>query len=282
MVDYDITEGIPYTLSNPSTIPVYTPSDVAYDIAINGQPFFSATSDDSPYRRVTAQYRKQQYDQTREAGEQSLTGWWFRSQSSFHLGQGIKYFEPAQDESLRFQYTESKGVDVWTKGQATLIYDTDQGHVTTAAIEANGKPGQHLRSIKWTKSGNTYDGCLLMDGYDIDKVYPTITASVTNKALTSNVATLTATAHGFAVGMTVEVSGVDATFNGTYTITAVTANTFSYAKTATDVVSTPVSPAGTAFSNQTHAYGKINGAICVPRSTRVVPGSPSTLVAHQT
>ena len=26
MVDYDITEGIPYTLSNPSTIPVYTPS----------------------------------------------------------------------------------------------------------------------------------------------------------------------------------------------------------------------------------------------------------------
>jgi hypothetical protein len=248
----DITEGIPYTLSNPAGSTNFQATGVSYDIAINGLPFFLAASDDSPYRRVTAQYRKQQYDQTREAGEQSLTGWWFRSQSSFHLGQGIKYFEPAQDESLRFQYTESKGVDVWTKGQATLIYDTDPGHVTTAAIEANGKPGQHLRSIKWTKSGNTYDGCLLMDGYDIDKVYPTITASVTNKALTSNVATLTATAHGFAVGMTVEVSGVDATFNGTYTITAVTANTFSYAKTATDVVSTPVSPAGTAFSNQTH------------------------------
>jgi hypothetical protein len=66
------------------------------------------------------------------------------------------------------------------------------------------------------------------------------------------VATLTATAHGFAVGMTVEVSGVDATFNGTYTITAVTANTFSYAKTASNVTSTPVSPAGTAYSNQTH------------------------------
>ena len=248
----DITDPIPYPLSNPQSATQYNSTSEAYDVAINGQPYFLMSSDESPYRRVTAQYRKQQYDQTREAGEQSLTGWWFRSQSSFHLGQGIKYFEPAQDESLRFQYTESKGVDVWTKGQATLIYDTDQGHVTTAAIEANGKPGQHLRSIKWTKSGNTYDGCLLMDGYDIDKVYPTITASVTNKALTSNVATLTATAHGFAVGMTVEVSGVDATFNGTYTITAVTANTFSYAKTATDVVSTPVSPAGTAFSNQTH------------------------------
>jgi hypothetical protein len=250
----DITEGIPYTLSNPAGSTNFQATGVSYDIAINGLPFFLAASDDSPYRRVTAQYRKQQYDQTREAGEQSLTGWWFRSQSSFHLGQGIKYFEPAQDESLRFQYTESKGLDVWTKGQVTLIYDTDQGHNTTAVIEANGKPGQHLRSIKWTKSGNTYDGCLLMDGYDIDKVYPTITASVTNKALTSNVATLTtAAAHGFAAGMTVEVSGVDATFNGSYTITTVpTSTTFTYAKTASNVASTPVSPAGTAFSNQTH------------------------------
>ena len=248
----DITDPIPYPLSNPQSANQYTATNEAYDIAINGQPFFLMTSDDTPYRRVTAQYRKQQYDQTREAGEQSLTGWWFRSQSSFHLGQGIKYFEPAQDESLRFQYTESKGLDVWTKGQATLILDVDTGHQTTTAILGGDRPGQHLRSIQWTKSGNTYDGCLLLDGFDINKVYPTITASVTNKALTSNVATLTATAHGFSVGMTVDVSGVDATFDGSYTITAVTTNTFSYAKTATDVASTPVSPAGTATSNDTH------------------------------
>jgi hypothetical protein len=32
--------------------------------------------------------------------------------------------EPVQEESLRFQYTESKGVDVWTRGQATLLNDT--------------------------------------------------------------------------------------------------------------------------------------------------------------
>jgi N4-gp56 family major capsid protein len=63
--------------------------------------------------------------------------------------------------------------------------------------------------------------------------------SVTNKALTSNVATLTtAVAHGLGVGQVVTVSGVDSTFNGTYTITVVgTTTTFSYAKTATDVVS---------------------------------------------
>jgi len=63
--------------------------------------------------------------------------------------------------------------------------------------------------------------------------------SVTNKALTSNVATLTtAVAHGLGVGQVVTVSGVDSTFNGTYTITVVgTTTTFSYAKTASDVAS---------------------------------------------
>jgi hypothetical protein len=242
----DITDEIPYTLSNPAGSTNYQGTGVAYDIAINGLPFFLAASDDSPYRRVTAQYRKQQYDQTREAGEQSLTGWWFRSQSSFHLGQGIKYFEPAQDESLRFQYTESKGIDVWTKGQISLILDSDATHNTTADLNANLRPQQFLRSIQWKQLKNTgattyneFYGCLMLDGYDIDKIYPTITATVTNKALTSNVATLTTSAaHGLAVGMEIVVAGVDATFNGTYTIATVpTTTTLTYAKTAADVPS---------------------------------------------
>ena len=250
----DITEGIPYTLSNPAGSTTYSSTGEAYDIAINGLPFFLNSGDDTPYRRVTAQYRKQQIDQTREPGEQTLTGWWLRSQSSFHLGQGIKYFEPAQDESLRFQYTESKGVDVWTKGQATLILDTDQTHITETALLSYNRPGQHLRSIEWTKSGNTYGGCLMLDGFDIDKVYPTITASVTNKALTTNVATLTtAAAHGLCVGMQITVAGVDATFNGDYKVATVpSTTTFTYAKTASDVASTPVSPAGSVTSSVIH------------------------------
>ena len=250
----DITEGLPYSLSNPAGSTTYSSTGEAYDIAINGLPFFLNSGDDTPYRRVTAQYRKQQIDQTREPGEQTLTGWWLRSQSSFHLGQGIKYFEPAQDESLRFQYTESKGVDVWTKGQATLILDTDQTHITETALLSYNRPGQHLRSIEWTKSGNTYGGCLMLDGFDIDKVYPTITASVTNKALTTNVATLTtAAAHGLCVGMQITVAGVDATFNGDYKVATVpSTTTFTYAKTASDVASTPVSPAGSVTSSVIH------------------------------
>jgi N4-gp56 family major capsid protein len=63
--------------------------------------------------------------------------------------------------------------------------------------------------------------------------------SVTNKALTTNVATLTtAVAHGLGVGQVVTVSGVDSVFNGTYTITVVgSTTTFSYAKINADVSS---------------------------------------------
>lgn len=64
--------------------------------------------------------------------------------------------------------------------------------------------------------------------------------TITNKRITSDVATLTtATAHGFYIGTSVIVSGVDATFNGTYTVTNVTSDTtFSYDKVNDDVAQT--------------------------------------------
>jgi len=74
--------------------------------------------------------------------------------------------------------------------------------------------------------------------------------AVTNKALTSNVATLTATAHGFAVGDTVYVNIGDAVFDGTYVITAVTANTFDYARTNANVASTAATGTATGATSQ--------------------------------
>jgi hypothetical protein len=257
----DITEGLVYSLSNPAGSTNYSATGEAYDVAIAGLPFFLLNSDDSPYRRVTAQYRKQQIDQSREPGEQTLTGWWLRSQSSFHYGQGIKFFEPIQDESLRFQYTESKGVDVWTKGQATLLKSCDTQHLTTGGIRTDGRPWQMMRSIQWDKNSITFNGVLLADEYDVDKIFPKITVSINNKALTTNVATLTTTAaHGLCTGMEIVITGVDATFNGTYTITGVpTTTTFTYAKTASNVPSAAVSPVGTGVAEVIHFIDYTSG-----------------------
>jgi hypothetical protein len=78
--------------------------------------------------------------------------------------------------------------------------------------------------------------------------------TVSNKALVSNVATLTTSAtHAMSVGTVVDISGVDSTFNGQYTITAVTSNTFSYAKTAGNVSSTSASGSATYYTSTSTA-----------------------------
>jgi hypothetical protein len=100
----------------------------------------------------------------------------------------------------------------------------------------------------WAGEIGVYEGVKFIESPRCEQAYGNVARSVTNKALTSDVATLTSTAHGFEVGDTVAVTGVDATFNGTFTITAKTADTFSYAKIATNVTSAAVSPAGTARS----------------------------------
>ena len=162
----DITDAIPYPLSNPTGSQSYAATGVAFDVAFGGLPFFLTTSDENPYRRVTAQYRKNQVDMSREPGEQTLTGWWLRSQSSFHLGQGIKFFEPQQDESLRFQFTYGKGCDVWTKGQITLLKDVNSYSSVTNGLQTNKRPYQSTRSIRYSNK----DAVLVWDGYKIDKV----------------------------------------------------------------------------------------------------------------
>jgi hypothetical protein len=70
--------------------------------------------------------------------------------------------------------------------------------------------------------------------------------AISNKQLTSNIATLTTSAaHGANIGDTITVSGVDSTFNGVYYIDNVpSTTTLTYAKEATNVPSTAVSPTG--------------------------------------
>lgn len=122
---FDIRLALPFALSGPSssaTAPYEDPLN-AYTFAIGGIPFLSAVSRDDPAVIKNAEFRKQQVDQGLEPGEQSLTGWWARSQLSFHGGAGLKYSDPALDESAPFRFEDSRGVDVWTPGQVTLLPD---------------------------------------------------------------------------------------------------------------------------------------------------------------
>ena len=165
----DITEGIPYNLSNPTSASRnFQLTGESYDVSIGGLPFYIMSSDETPYRRQTAQYRKQQIDQTNEAGEQTLTGWWLRSQSSFHAGSGINFYDPAAGETVQYRFADSHGVNVWNKGEVTLLKNVVDEHITTGAVTGTDHqhPNQHTRSIQWSGT----EGVLLHDEYDVDKI----------------------------------------------------------------------------------------------------------------
>jgi hypothetical protein len=90
-------------------------------------------------------------------------------------------------------------------------------------------------------TGNANQGDALDLGFvgEFANAISTITKTVSNKALASNVATLTTSAtHGFSVGDIAVVTGVDATFNGTHYVTGVpTTTTFTFAKENANVTS---------------------------------------------
>jgi hypothetical protein len=115
-----------------SSSSIWTNTDVSFDVAVGGMPFIYAVSDERPYIRQTAPYRKDQFDNNQEPGEQSLTGWWIRSQSSFHSGTGIKFYDPAAGEITAHRFADSRNVDVWTKGQVTLLKETNNAAAATA------------------------------------------------------------------------------------------------------------------------------------------------------
>jgi hypothetical protein len=151
---------------------IWQNSGIAYDVAIAGIPFFVGIKDERPYERATAPFRKEQFDSQTNPGEQSLTGWWLRSQNSFHTGEGINFYDPLSNpyattiSTNSYRVAEVRGVDIWTAGEVTLLNDVTEGHDTTETVFPNKRAGQTMRSIQW--SGN--NGVLLHDGYDVDRI----------------------------------------------------------------------------------------------------------------
>lgn len=152
---------------------IWQNTGIAYDCAIAGLPFFMGINDQRPYERGTAPFRKQQFDSQRDPGEQSLTGWWLRSQSSFHAGEGIDFYDPLANPysttlaSNSYRYNNSLGVDtIDTPGQVTLLRrpvktqnTTTAASITTVTVSGADRilmqDGAALKITDGTTSGMT-------------------------------------------------------------------------------------------------------------------------------
>ena len=126
-----------YDLTRTSSGKSFNLTDVAYDLSIANIPFTLKIDNQNPYRRETAQYKKDQLDTSIEPGEQSLTGWWVRSQTSWHNGAGIEFYEPGTDyQHVSHRYYDSRGVDVWGFGELRLHKNVFHGYTGAQGINA--------------------------------------------------------------------------------------------------------------------------------------------------
>lgn len=146
MPDFDLTEGVVHDLTfggSPGVGQVDAPESMRWDCSIGGLSFLYAISDQFPMRRETADFRRQRIDTERNPGEQSLdSGYWLRSQSSWHYGQGLTSAEPIEvnSDEAQFRYKEGGGIDPWTPGQLSLL------HATEKAFDSSGS-AQYLLGV---------------------------------------------------------------------------------------------------------------------------------------
>ncbi len=204
MATRDITEGrgsstasigrsIAIDLGIVSSSSTWQNTNESYDVAVGGLPFFYSISDERPYIRQTAPFRKEQSDIGAEPGEQSLTGWWLRSQSSFHNGTGIKFYDPSAGEAVNYRFADSDNVDIWTKGQVTLLKETAaMTGVTTGVYKLiSVLDGATNKIVAWTPANTT------IKNYTASGTAVTYTHVVTAGLDTATLAVATDGAHLF-------------------------------------------------------------------------------------
>lgn len=129
-----IVSRLPFALSGRTSAASssYALDGVQYAYAIGGMPFLSGINDDRAATRAGAQMKKDQFDNQREPGEQSLSNWWLRSQATFIGGEGLLYQDPDQVQVANLQnrhailYSHGVGVNPWTNGKLTLLRRTTQ------------------------------------------------------------------------------------------------------------------------------------------------------------
>ena len=94
-----------------------------FPVAINGRPYM-VDMKSGQLARGFEQRVRDSVDQSTAPGEAAINpgGLWRRGEVSWHYGAGQKYADTAESQDYRFY--KSKGVNVWTKGQLSLLNAT--------------------------------------------------------------------------------------------------------------------------------------------------------------
>jgi hypothetical protein len=196
-----------------------------FPVAINGRPYMVDVKSQQFTRQFDPRVRDSQ-DTSTAPGESAINpqGLWRRGEVSWHLGSGQRYADTAEGQDYRF--SQSKGVNPWTRGRLTLLNATkrslESANTNLPMVEVNGYvyvgDGQTLKysnnpfaaTPTWTSvtSGAptatindlTTDGIRVYVAYENSSIYITTpgSSSVTKHFLSST--NVNFTRLGFAKG----------------------------------------------------------------------------------
>lgn len=121
----DISESLPMSLGRAGARAAQASRDKSFSIGIGGIGFNLRANGQHPYMREADQVRKDQFDASDQAGEQSLGTWWRRSQNDWSMGEGVEWYEPGVREESANRYWAGQGVNPWTQGKLTLLHSVD-------------------------------------------------------------------------------------------------------------------------------------------------------------
>lgn len=178
---------VTFTLSEPFYTGGTASSEVPsrYDVALDGRPYMLDSILDE-FKHSSVPLLRTQADQSASPSEASISpeDLWRRSQDTWHKGAGQGYLDHPDSDPARFDV--SKGVDVWTKWQLSLLPDTGQKHASAntnlALVVVGGylyyADGQTLRrtdditvgSPTWTTITGTHASTIqsmCSDGYTV-------------------------------------------------------------------------------------------------------------------
>jgi hypothetical protein len=201
----DIVSRIPFQISAVGTTGAggggsYNLQDYQFDYALGGIPFFSATRDAWPYTEGMAPIRKDQFDNFAEPGEQSLQGWWLRSQSNFSFGAGILYQDPDSDNQFSYRFHDSLGVDPWVSGELSLLKQMNNRYTLSSTFN----------KVRGYVDPSGVDAAWYTDGSILWKVTQAGRTNIATTGMTGTVTGLSSTGSRYFLSTTTGIySGVD-------------------------------------------------------------------------
>jgi len=197
-------------------VPRTSSAIVTFDWATVGDPGNAA--DSTGYGAVSSTFNISKYEVTNDQYQEFLNS--KAASNSFNL------YNASMNSDIRGGITQAGSSGSYSYGSKTDMGNKPVNY--TSYYDA-------AQFVNWLQNGQG-------SGSTTSGAYTVSAGDITSKQLTGNLATLaTGSPHTLSVGDIITVAGVDSTFNGSYIVTATTATTFSYAKTAADVAFTAAS-----------------------------------------